>query len=187
MKMALFIDNLTTMLYVLTAADVYIAYVLAKGRGMGRESSGPLLGLGFIALILGASVDLRWPLPGGYNIVYGDPYVLFAALLISAGVMSLVQSSLKGIEGLGVPMGIFVIIYGLSILENGLSTEPLVAASLFVLEGLSAIIASIALARGGRAPSYAAIALLGLSAIVALAIVVPATFVHPVAFSKWFP
>jgi len=62
-------------------------------------------------------------------------------------VMSLAQSSLKGVEGLGVPMGIFVMIYGLSILENGLSTGPLVAASLFVLEGLSAIIAYIALAR----------------------------------------
>jgi len=66
---------------------------------------------------------------------------------VSAGVMSLAQSSLKGVEGLGVPMGIFVMIYGLSILENGLSTGPLVAASLFVLEGLSAIIAYIALAR----------------------------------------
>ncbi|MFP3308520.1 MAG: DUF981 family protein [Nitrososphaeria archaeon] len=105
---------------------------------------------------------------------------------VSAGVISLAQSSLKGVEGLGVPMGIFVMIYGLSILESGLSTGPLVAASLFVLEGLSAIIAYIALARGGRAPSYAAMPARSLRDR-SLSHSDPRYFRPPRGFSKCFP
>ncbi len=79
----MFIDYLTLVLINLVAGLFIVAAYLFKG--MDQEDQRPwataFLGVGLISFITGLHISFTWPLPGAYNIAFGDTTTLFGVAI----------------------------------------------------------------------------------------------------------
>jgi len=189
MKMTGFVDFLSTLGYLLLVADVYAAYVLftlIRGGSITREAGAVPLSLGLASMGLGLAMDVDWPLPGPFNFIFGDPFLLFAVLLIAAGLEILAFGNLNYIEGLAVPVGLIAILYGIIIAHNSL--DPIYVWGMFMLQGLSGIFAGPAFANSKkRYLLWIALLLIVLAALLTAAVCVETSFEHVGEFAKYYP
>jgi putative membrane protein len=153
-----FVDFLAFQQVTLLFAAVLVAYIgatvllaMRKNDKAGvtsalRGGAVPLGALGFVATSLGLWGEVAWPLPGSYNILFTDIYLLFGATLLVlaismafslklqyAGLFALVAGGLSGVYGW---TG-----YGLGMTKDPLETFLLYAA--FGLAGLLAFPATL--------------------------------------------
>ena len=79
----MFIDYLTMIMINMVAGTALLAYYLWKGIDQADQRSyGPAFGVvGLLALVLGIMMSTSWPLPGSYNIAFGEGTALFGATL----------------------------------------------------------------------------------------------------------
>ncbi|MGC8601544.1 MAG: DUF981 family protein [Thermoprotei archaeon] len=184
-----FVDFLSATGYLLLVADVYAGYLLFKlsrGGSLSREAGAVPFGLGVASMGLALAMNILWPLPGPYNFVFGDPFLLFAALLLAAGIELLVFGNLKYIEGLAVPVGLIAILYGAVIAYNSL--DPIFVWGMFMLEGLSGVVAGPAISNGkNKYLVWAALILLALASLLTAIVSVQTSFEHVHEFAKYFP
>jgi putative membrane protein len=85
---------------------------------------------------------LNWPLPGSYNIGFGESTVLFGAVFLGAS-----YALAKGWDLLPVSIyaffaGVEALLVGLRIIDLGLTKSPLISGMGFILAGLGGISAA---------------------------------------------
>jgi putative membrane protein len=138
----MFIDFLALMLIILVAGmllfAVYFFWFLEDGQ---KKMAPGFLVVGFLQLVTGLKVIFSWPLPGSFNISFGEPAVLFGALFFTLGLALLLDWDLLSLGIVAIIGGIVAIIVGLRLANLGMTKEPIVAMLGYVLTGIVGIAA----------------------------------------------
>lgn len=185
----MFINFLTLLLINMVTALVLFALFI--GRLIDKDAKKIIPGFlltGAIALIAGFRMTFAWPLPGAYNIMYGEMSVLLGGFFFMAGLAIAFGWDLITIGIYSLFAGVVAVILGARILNLGLTPEPLAAAGGFVITGVTAILTLPALYFSKWKWLRLIVALVALVSAVVWAIVgFPAYWAHIDSFSKWPP
>lgn len=140
----MFIDYLTLIMVNMVAGTVLLAYYLWKGidEPNQRPYAPAFMGIGLLAVILGLHLNLTWPLPGSYNIAFGEPTTLFGVVFLMAGFSLAMGWDLIPVSIFAFFAGMDGLLVGLRVLTLGLTKEPLFSAVGFVLAGAGGIFAA---------------------------------------------
>jgi putative membrane protein len=185
----MFVDYLTLMLINLVAGLLLLALhlVFFIEREPKRLAPGFLL-TGFLGAATGLHMILKWPLPGSYNIAFGDMSLLFGALFFFAGLALLREWDPLSLGIYGVLAGVAAVVVGSRILNKGMTSEPLVAFLGYLFTGVGGILVL---------PAYLLRKSLALRIVVALVLLAGAAvwaligygsyWIHLESFAKYFP
>jgi putative membrane protein len=184
-----FVDWLTLLLLNMMVA--LVLHALFMGRFIEKDPKKIIPGFlltGAIALIAGFRMVFNWPLPGSYNIIYGELSVLFGGFLFMAGLAVAFGWDLLTIGIYALFGGAASILLGIRILNLNLTSEPLVAALGFIVTGATAVLTMPALAWPKMKWLRLLVALGALvSALIWILVGFPAYWAHIEAFGKWAP
>jgi putative membrane protein len=137
----MFIDYVALMLVDLVIAMALVALYFAKYINEDPKVVAPgFLLAGFIGLVTGLHMIYRWPLPGSFNIAFGELSVMFGVLLIGAAVAFLAGWDLLSIGVYALLAGIAGVVVGVRIFTLKMTKEPLVSALGFVATGVTGIL-----------------------------------------------
>ncbi|MGA2977301.1 MAG: DUF981 family protein [Spirochaetia bacterium] len=183
----MFIDFLTLMLTNMVVA--LILFALFMWRFIDKDPKKILPGFlltGLIALVAGFRMIFTWPLPGAYNIPYGELTVMFGGILFATGIAVAFGWDLISIGVYAFFVGVVSVLLGVRVLNLKLTSEPLAAAGGFAITGVTAILTLPALALPKLKWLRWLVALAALASAVVWAIVgLPAYWQHMDAFAKW--
>src|SRR5512139_2749298 len=115
----MFIDYLTLVMINMVAGTALLAYYL--WRGLDDQDQRPyaagFFGVGLVALITGLHISFNWPLPGSYNVGYGDATTLFGTVFLI--------TSLALWQGWNlVPVSIYAFFAGIDAIIVGVRISP---------------------------------------------------------------
>ncbi len=137
----MFIDFLTLVMINLVAGTALLAYYLWRGidEKDQRGYAAAFFGVGLISLVTGLQLSFTWPLPGSYNIGYGDATTLFGVVFLATSIALFFGSSLLPVSIYSFFAAIDALIVGVRIYTLNLTKEPLISAVGFILAGLSGL------------------------------------------------
>lgn len=187
----MFIDFLTLVMINLVAGTVLLAYYLWKGIDQKdqRPYAAAFFMTGLVSLVTGLQLSFTWPLPGSFNVGYGDATTLFGVVFVATGIALSQGWSLVPVTIYAFFAGVDAVIVGFRILSLGLGQEPLVAAAGFVLAGLGGV-ASFPFFqwfRDNKAVRWIAILVLLATAAIWAVTFYSALWAHMASFAKWVP
>lgn len=121
-----------------------VSYRREGGEGLktAMKSLGmPVGALGVVATGLGVWGEAAWPLPGSYNILFSDVYLLMGLVLVGFAAVILAGLKLQYAGVLSLVAGAATMDYGVSGYQLGLTKEPIAMLALYGAFGLAAILA----------------------------------------------
>jgi len=187
----MFIDYLTLIMINMVAGTALLAYYLWRGidEADQRPYAAAFFGVGLLSLITGLQLSFTWPLPGSYNVGYGDATTLFGIVFLTTALALWQGWNLIPVAIYAFFAGVDAIIVGVRIFSLQLTKEPLLSAIGFVLAGLSGVGAApfFLWFRNNRAVRLIAIALLVLTTILWAVTFYGSLWDHLESFSKWVP
>ena len=138
----MFIDYVTLMLVNMVAGYVLLGLFVLKGlEGADQKHWVPGFAMtGFVALACGLHMVWRWPLPGSYNIAFGEMSVLFGVCFAGAAVAMARGWPLFSMGVYAVFAGAAAILIGVGIIRGGMTAQPWVAGVGFILSGLGGVL-----------------------------------------------
>jgi putative membrane protein len=187
----MFIDYLTLIMINLVAGTVLLAYYLFAG--MDAKDQRPYAAgfgiVGLVGLVLGLVLSFTWPLPGSYNVGYGETTTLFGAVFLATGIALAFGWDLIPVAIYSFFAGVDAIIVGIRIISLGLTKEPLISGVGFVLAGLGGVFAFPFLKwfKGNKLLRYTGAVVVLASAIVWAITFYGSLWSHMELFSKWVP
>jgi putative membrane protein len=140
----MFVDYLTLMLVDVAAGFFLLACFTALSLDNREEPkwAAPFFVVGAIAVLSGLHMIFTWPLPGAYNIAYGESSVLFGALFVGAALCLAKGWGFEPLAVFGLFAGLVAVLVGGQILAGGLTPkQPHVAGTLFILSGIAGVLA----------------------------------------------
>jgi putative membrane protein len=143
----MFIDFVSLMLINLVAGLFILALFVYRGLDDPdqRRWAPGLIMSGFVAMVTGFAVTISWPLPGSYNIIFGELSVLFGVLFLGAGLTLAFTWDLFTVAIYAFFAGIVGVIMGIRVFGLALTKSPPVSGAGFLLTGLSGIFAMAAI------------------------------------------
>jgi len=159
----MYIDSLTVMLLALAASSAMIAYFLI-GTVRGKKDFADMAPAGFMLalfdFISGFYMSFFWPLPGPYNMLFGDPLLFLGMILLAGSFMLYKGLDIKILSMPGVFLGIYLFAetYGMVAfnLEKGVDFLP--AFGLYLLAAIAAVASPLVYldtkSRNGRMAYY---------------------------------
>lgn len=187
----MFIDYLTLIMINLVGGTALLAYYIFKG--MDDKDQRPYAAgfgiVGLLGVILGLMLSFTWPLPGSYNIGYGETTTLFGAVFLAAGIALSQNWDLMPVAIYGFFAGVDAVLVGTRIISLGLTQEPLIAGVGFILAGLGGVFAAPFLAFFKK---YRLFRIIAAVVVLAGALVWAITFYnalwgHLASFATWVP
>lgn len=160
-----FIDDLALALFMLALAGIVSLYTTAaaysyykrngvKGvRESMRPGAVPIGALGIVMLVLGLFGEMTWPLPGSYNILFYDPFVLMSITLISIAVVLWLKQSMQYVGIFAFFSGLLAIYYGVNAYLIKMTSSPIAMLGLYVAFGLAGMFTFPATVIYDRLPS----------------------------------
>ena len=139
----MFIDYVPLMLINMSAGLFLLACYLVKGIDSAdmKMWAAAFMMVGIVAFISGWHMTVTWPLPGSYNVAFGQMSVLLGILFLGA-VLSLCKDwSLVPVAIYGFFAGLAAIVIGLRIINLGMTKESFLSGIGFILTGLSGVLA----------------------------------------------
>jgi putative membrane protein len=148
-----FIDTLAFQQATLLLAAVLIGYVgvlaafamrrndAAGLQSLLKGSAIPIGSLGGVATILAVYGEMTWPLPGSYNILFTDIYLLFGVTLVVLAVSLATSTKLQFAGLFALVAGGLTISYGWAGYGLGMTKDPLETFLLYGAFGLTGILA----------------------------------------------
>ena len=137
----MFVDFLTLMLANMGAAlfllALYFAFFIEKDP---KKAVPGFLLTGGIALVTGFAMSLTWPLPGSYNILFGEPTVLLGAVFFMAGLALNFGWSMLTVGIFALGSGAVAILLGIRVLNLNLTSEALVAGLGYLFAGAAGVL-----------------------------------------------
>lgn len=145
-----FVDDLGYLLFALGFAGFMLLYTMSsvlltyKRRKKDFTSalmaaSVPLFILGIYMFICGLWGQSVWPLPGSYNILFYDPLISFAIILMAFGAAMKYKTKLEYVGFFGLIIGITSIFYGVHGYLLNMTSAPLAMLGLYTAFGLAGI------------------------------------------------
>jgi putative membrane protein len=187
----MFIDYITLMLINMVAGLVLLADFVYRGLdGANLKRWIPGFGLvGAIALVTGLPMALTWPVPGSFNISFGETTVLFGGLYVAAAIAIAQGWDLLSLAIYAFFAGLTSIVIGTRIIDLGQTNQPLVAGLGFILTGLGGVLAAPTLVylRDNKNWRILGAGVLLVAALVWATIGYRAYWGHLEGFSEWQP
>ena len=187
----MFIDYLTLIMINLVAGTALLAYYIYAG--MDAKDQRPYAAafgiVGLLAVTLGLVLSFTWPLPGSYNIGYGEATTLFGAVFLATAVSLSQGWDLLPVAIYGFFAGVDAIIVGIRIISLGLTNEPIVSGIGFIMAGLGGVLAAPGLKMLKTNKTFriiAALVVLVTAGIWAVTFYM-ALWSHLASFSSWVP
>lgn len=186
----MFIDYLGVMLVNLGAGLALLAhYIYVKPPKETRRSwAAGFFAVGLLGIMTSLPMIIMWPLPGGFNVAYGEPGLFFSVLFIAAGLTLTFEwepliPAIYGFFG-----AIYAIVIGIRIQDLKLGSQPTAALLGFVLTGLGGMLVLPTMRwRNNRTLALVTSVLLGLAAIIWLYTGYDSGWAHILDFAKWLP
>lgn len=187
----MFVDYLTLIMITLLAGLGLLAHYLYAGMsGEDERSYAAGFGIvGVVGLILGLHMVFTWPLPGSYNIIFGEVTVLLGSVFLAAGVALGAGWSLQPVTIYAFFAGLYAVIGGARMISLGLTREPLLSGLGFILAGLAGLLSAPAfrlLQANVTLRRLAALALLAIAILWGITFV-NALWGHLASFKDWLP
>lgn len=187
----MFIDYLTLIMINMVAGTFLLAHYLWKGidEADQRPYAAAFFGVGSVALVTGLHLSFTWPLPGSYNIAFGDTTTLFGVVFLATAIALWQGWGLLPVSIYAFFAGAESILVGYVILSQGLTKEPLFSAIGFFLAGLGGIGAFpfFMWFKDNKAVRYLAVAILLLTAALWAFTFYGSLIGHMASFAKWLP
>ncbi len=187
----MFIDFLTLIMINLVAGTVLLAFYLWRGidERDQRPYASAFFVIGLVSLITGLQLSFTWPLPGSYNVGYGDATTLFGVVFLGTAIALWQGWSLIPIAIYAFFAAIDALIVGIRIWSLQLTKEPLVSAIGFVLAGLSGlgVFPFLMWFRENKIVRWIGILLLLATALIWAITFYGSLWDHMASFSKWVP
>lgn len=187
----MFVDYITLMLINMVAGLVLLADFVYRGlEGANPKRWIPGFGLvGAIALATGLHMIWTWPVPGSFNISFGETSVLFGALYVAASVALAMNWDLLTLTIYAFFAGLTAILVGVRIINLEQTRQPLVAGLGFILTGLGGVLAAPTLVylKTNKGWRTLGAAVLLLAALIWAIIGYMAYWGHMASFSEWQP
>jgi putative membrane protein len=186
----LFIDYLTLLL-INTAAGLYMLAIFVF-RGIDhperREWVPGFLIVGLISLFAGFHMTLHWPLPGAYNIAYGEMSVLFGAVLIGLAFALYTGIGLLSIGVVATASGMALIVIASRIASLGMTQSPMFSGIAFFLIGLCGVLSiPVSMSRKNHFFLFIVAVMLAISATILLYTGLHSYHGHLEFFKDWTP
>ncbi len=139
----MFIDYLTLMLINLVAGLVLLAcwIYLDVGTSAERRWVPGLAMSGLLALITGLHMVFTWPLPGSFNILFGEMSVFFGILLLGLTLVLVLGLDLLPVAIYATFVGLAAILIGAQVLNLGLTKSPGLSGAAFLWMGVIGLFA----------------------------------------------
>jgi putative membrane protein len=187
----MFIDYLTLIMINLVAGTALLAYYIYAG--MDAKDQRPYAAgfgvVGLLGIILGLTLTFTWPLPGSYNIGYGEATTLFGAVFLGAAIALNQGWDLIPVAIYGFFAGVDAVIVGIRIISLGLTKEPILSGIGFIMAGLGGVLAAPLLSLLKKNKAFRLIAAL---VVLVTALLWAVTFYtslwgHLASFANWVP
>jgi putative membrane protein len=186
----MFIDYLSLMLVNTGAGLALLAHYLftAPKEGHRRGWAAGFFAAGLLGVVTALPMVITWPLPGSFNIVYGEAALYLSFTFLAAAVTLTFEWEPLIPALFGVPGALYAIIGGFRILNLGMGSQPTVAMLGYVLTGLGGLLTVPAINyRNQRWWSILAALVLGIAAIIWLFTGYDAMWSHLADFAKYLP
>lgn len=143
----LFIDYVPLMLINMAAGLAILAWYIARERDAeaARRFCPGFAMSGTVAILMGVHMCWHWPLPGPYNVAFGEMSVLFGIACAGSALAAGRGWPLTVVGLYAIVAGIAPIIIGEKIISAKLTATPYLAGWAFILTGLAALTAGAAL------------------------------------------
>lgn len=142
-----FVDILTGQLFSLTFVGLLLAYMayraLVKGKraaGEAASASIPLFALSIYIIVSGLFGQFAWTLPGSYNILFYDVYVMLGLIVFSIAWCMRSGMRLQYTGLFGLISGLLVAYYGIEGYMLHMTQSPIALLGLYGLFGLSGVL-----------------------------------------------
>jgi putative membrane protein len=187
----MFIDFLTLVMINLIAGTVLLAFYLWKGvdEKDQRPYAAGFFATGLLGLITGLQLEFTWPLPGSYNVAFGDTTTLFGIVFLATALAlwqgwNLIPTSIYAFFA-----GAEAVLVGFVILSQQLTKEPLLSAVGFMLAGLGGLGAFpfFMWFRDNKTVRWIGILILLLTALLWTITFYGSLGGHMASFAKWVP
>jgi putative membrane protein len=186
----LFIDYLAVMLINFGGGLALGAhYLYVKPDRQYRKSwAAGFFVVGLVGIVTSVPMVLTWPLPGGFNVAYGEPALLLSALFLAAA-MTLVFEWEPLVPAIyGFFAAIYAVVIGIRLYDLKMGSEPLAALVGFVLTGVGGMLVLPTLQwHNNRTLTVITSVVLGLAALVWLYTGYAAGWGHILEFGKYLP
>jgi putative membrane protein len=187
----MFIDFLTMIIINIVAGLFILACYLFKG--MDQEDQKPwsaaFLGVGALSFITGLYISFIWPLPGAYNIAFGDANTLYGLAFLVAAIGLWKGWDLFPASLIGLFAGIDAFIFGLRIFSLQVTQSPLLSGLGFMFAGLAGILSVPFMLwfKKNKVVRYVAVVILLIASAIWFVTFVGAAWSHMAAFAKYVP
>jgi putative membrane protein len=186
----MFTDYLAVMLVGLASGFVILAHYLYRNpQPADRQTwAAGFFAAGLLGLVTSVPMIVIWPLPGAYNIAFGEPALYLSIAFLCAGITLALRwdpliPALYGFFG-----GLLAVVVGVRIANLGMTSQPALTAIGYITAGLGGMITLPAINwRDQRGLAITAAVLLGIAAVVFLFTGYMGYWGHLAEFSKWVP
>ncbi len=186
----MFINYITLMLINLVAGLFLLAAYVYLGLSDPHQKRWiPGFGMtGAIALTTGLHMIFNWPLPGSFNIAFGEMTVLFGILFLTTCLAIALSWDLITVAVYGFFAGIAAVVVGLRVINLGLTRQPLLSGMGFIITGLGGILAAPTLyLKANRTWRTVGAIVLVVAALIFAVIGYMAYWGHLADYSNWKP
>lgn len=138
----MFVDYLSLMLINMSAGLTLLAlYVLGGMEDQDQKKWIAGFGIsGLIAVITGFHMVLNWPLPGSYNVAFGETTILFGVLFLGAALSFACKWKLTSLAVYAMFAGLTSCLIGIRIMHLGFTKAPGMTGLGFILTGISGML-----------------------------------------------
>ncbi len=140
----MFVNYITLMLINMVAGLFLLAGFVYRGLDSANPRRWiPGFGMtGAIALSMGLPMVWTWPVPGSFNIAFGEMTVLFGILFLTTALALAFGWELITIAIYGIFAGLAAIMIGIQMINLDLTRRPLISGIGFILTGLGGVLAA---------------------------------------------
>jgi len=138
----MFIDYVTLLLINMVAGLALLAAFVAKDLFRQKEQrwAPALAAVGLVAMIGGFHMAFTWPLPGPYNMIFGEMSIMLGAAFLTAGVAVGIGWDIMPVAIYGAIAGLAAVVLGVRIMHLGLTKAPVMSGIGFILAGAGGIL-----------------------------------------------
>lgn len=186
----MFIDYLTLIMINLVAGTAILAWYVYKG--FTAEDQRPYAAgfgiVGLLGLILGLVLTFTWPLPGSYNIAFGETTALFGAVFLATAFALYNRWDLRPVTIFAFFAGVYAVVVGVRLISLNLTKEPIFSGIGFILAGLGGLVSfpAYGLLKNKYIRLFVAAVLLGTALLWAFTFY-NSLWGHMESFSSWLP
>ncbi|HEY3375792.1 MAG TPA: DUF981 domain-containing protein [Candidatus Aquicultor sp.] len=171
-----------------TAANQPIAARNLFGRPASASWAAAFAAVGLVGFVVGVHLVTTWPLPGAFNVAFGEPNLLFSTLFLGLALAVAFNWSLVPLSLYAFIAGITAIVVGIRIETLGLTNTPALSSAGYILTGLAGVLSLPVLAwLNGKTYRLILALILIVAALIWAFIGYDAFWVHLVEFAKWAP